>query len=476
MIARGERAGPLVLLRRRLRRRLASGLVGGRRERPGREAHRRHAEPLGDLAGAVAELERPHRVGRRARAACRPSRSAPATRSARSRRRPRRASARAARPCRPAGRSGRARCVISLTEPVPGSTSTTCVGSSGSAEAWVAVIIACPTPAMRAREDPPAAGVELGEDVVEQQERRRRAGSSASASSSDEDGESLLALRAELPQVAVAARDEHVVEVRAEPRRSALDVAGEPRLERSRRRRRRRRTRAGRPAGRARRRAPRTPAPSARASTRRSSTSVAPSAATRSVHGSSAARSERRRAAPAAAPRCAARARRRSPAARRRGPGAARPSTRSKYARRAAGPPLTTASRSGVKTSVESSRRSDSAEGSRAPFSRASFACPCRSVTVASTGDGPRRPATDTRAAVSPKRISWPSWRVRGEKPCVARWSDSSRFVLPTPLRPTTRTTPAASVEVERRVRPVLTERYAIDDQPARRIGMIRYT
>jgi hypothetical protein len=31
-------------------------------------------------------------------------------------------------------------------------------------------------------------------------------------------------------------------------------------------------------------------------------------------------------------------------------------------------------------------------------------------------------------------------------------------------------------VEVERRVRPVLAERYAIDDQPARRIGMIRYT
>jgi hypothetical protein len=30
--------------------------------------------------------------------------------------------------------------------------------------------------------------------------------------------------------------------------------------------------------------------------------------------------------------------------------------------------------------------------------------------------------------------------------------------------------------EVERRVRPVLAKRYALDDQPARRIGMIRYT
>jgi hypothetical protein len=35
---------------------------------------------------------------------------------------------------------------------------------------------------------------------------------------------------------------------------------------------------------------------------------------------------------------------------------------------------------------------------------------------------------------------------------------------------------PFRKVEVERRVRPVLAERYVLDDQPARRIGMIRYT
>jgi hypothetical protein len=35
---------------------------------------------------------------------------------------------------------------------------------------------------------------------------------------------------------------------------------------------------------------------------------------------------------------------------------------------------------------------------------------------------------------------------------------------------------PGREVEVERRIRPIPTERYAIDDQPARRIGMIRYT
>ncbi len=54
-------------------------------------------------------------------------------------------------------------------------------------------------------------------------------------------------------------------------------------------------------------------------------------------------------------------------------------------------------------------------------------------------------PATPTRAPPSRRSGSAaPSWRVRGEKPCVARCSDSSRFVLPTPLRPTTSTTPGA--------------------------------
>ena len=42
--------------------------------------------------------------------------------------------------------------------------------------------------------------------------------------------------------------------------------------------------------------------------------------------------------------------------------------------------------------------------------------------------------------------------RVRGEKPCVPTCSDSSRFVLPTPFRPTTSTIPGCECEVERRV------------------------
>jgi hypothetical protein len=54
------------------------------------------------------------------------------------------------------------------------------------------------------------------------------------------------------------------------------------------------------------------------------------------------------------------------------------------------------------------------------------------------------------RAAASPKRISWASERVRGEKPCVPTCSDSRRFVLPAPFGPTTRTTPGSSASSSR--------------------------
>jgi hypothetical protein len=98
-----------------------------------------------------------------------------------------------------------------------------------------------------------------------------------------------------------------------------------------------------------------------------------------------------------------------------------------------------------VKTSVDSSRRSDSADGSREPFSRASFAWPARSVTEASTGIDARRPAIAVRPAGSPNVISCASCRVRGENPCVATCNDSSKFVFPTPFGPMTRTMPGES-------------------------------
>src|SRR6185295_15632437 len=81
---------------------------------------------------------------------------------------------------------------------------------------------------------PATFGIELREHVVEEQQRR-------DAAPFDEDGclreeqrehrEPLLALRAVAPQVAVAGEDRHVVEMRAEARRAALEVPREARLE-----------------------------------------------------------------------------------------------------------------------------------------------------------------------------------------------------------------------------------------------------
>ena len=175
----------------------------------------------------------------------------------------------------------------------------------------------------------------------------------------------------------------------------------------------------------------------------RASTRARPSVATCSVHGTSASRDEkppatRRR----DALRCAtATAYSVESCAR---AGARRPNARSKYARRTAGPPLTTASRSGVKTSVATSERSCSAARSGAPFSFARLPSPTSTVTSSCTSLSPRRPRNAIRPDLSPKRTSCASVRVRGEKPCVPTCSDSSRFVLPAPFDPTTSTSPGS--------------------------------
>src|SRR5579864_658387 len=121
------------------------------------------------------------------------------------------------------------------------------------------------------------------------------------------------------------------------------------------------------------------------------------------------------------------------------------PSARSKYARRAAGAPLTTPRRSGVKTSVASSPRSRSIGRSGAPFNVATFGDPGSTVTSTPRGAPARRPCTAIREALSPKRTSSRSERARGEKPCVATCSASSRFVLPAPFGPTASTRPGRS-------------------------------
>ena len=150
-------------------------------------------------------------------------------RSARSQGRPPPASGRSARRGRPGGRSARARSEPRQTAD-PGVTSTIWLGSAGSCEAWVVVITVWPSPATDAARTVAAARVELGENVVEQQQRRRRE-QRRLGQEQREHPEPLLALRAEPAQVA-AGRDREVVEVRPEPRRSALDVRIEARLER----------------------------------------------------------------------------------------------------------------------------------------------------------------------------------------------------------------------------------------------------
>ena len=197
-------------------------------------------------------------------------------------------------------------------------------------------------PRRRARRGSACGGVELREHVVEQQQRRDAATAGEHLGLGEQEREHrepLLALRAEAAQLAGRARDHDVVEVRAEPRRAALEVAVEPRCERGRARRlavvgelRRRRARA-------RRRARRTAGPSSSSTSRRAATSSAPSSAACSVHGASAARDGDARgdapqrgvplcdAAPYSAGSCAR-------------AGESRPSARSKYARRAAGAAL----------------------------------------------------------------------------------------------------------------------------------------
>ena len=98
------------------------------------------------------------------------------------------------------------------------------------------MIIVCPIPADALRENLPAAGIELGEDIVEQQQGwcgqqfrfRKQEG---------QHRKTLLALRPELAQITIAARDHNVVEVWADSRRTALEIACEPLLQRLPRRR-----------------------------------------------------------------------------------------------------------------------------------------------------------------------------------------------------------------------------------------------
>ena len=367
----------------------------------------------------------------------------------------------------PAGRGGRAPRLTSSPSGSTASPPTQLRPARPAAPSVVAVMIAWPMPATRA---PGSAGgrVELREHVVEQEQRRarrrraappRRAGATSTASRCSP-------CEPKLRRSRVAAGDDHVVEMRAEAGDAALEVTrrAAPRAPRQSAARRRSAARLRQPelAG-----TLREPRREQRERLRRASTSDGTECGDllgprlqRVCAGTAELHAAKRRVALRHAPPIVLRQRR---ASGRR----AAPSTRSKYARRAAGPPLTTARRSGVKTSVATSRRSDSADGSSAPFSRASFAWPARSVSVTSSGELPRVPVRRRARRRSPKRINWASCRVRGEKPWVATCSDSSRFVLPTPFGRRRARGPARA-QLERRVRAVVAERDPSDDQATR--------
>ena len=116
----------------------------------------------------------------------------------------------------------------------PGVTRKSCAGASGSASEPVAVTIVCPIGADSLTQRAAAALVELRERVVEEQERRHAAALADQLGLGEEQrehGEPLLALRAERAEVAVAAPDRDLVQVRAGAGRAPLEVAGEPLLE-----------------------------------------------------------------------------------------------------------------------------------------------------------------------------------------------------------------------------------------------------
>ena len=291
------------------------GLVVGLRQRSGSEpdaAARRARSAIS--AAPLAELERPDRVGRVHVHACRPARCAPATRCARSPS-PTAAGQRSSE-LGHAGLRAEARELGAdlVYRADPGSTSTTCAGSTGSADACVAVIIVCPMPAMRSASTLPAAEVELREHVVEQQERRRRAAApprraaararrgAARPASRTGAGRGRRSRRARRRGAARARSCRARCRARGAPRAprrvGGSRVVAEPRVRQA--------ELAGALGERRRERVERRAA---------RSTSAAPSAATRSVHGSSASRGRESRAARGAARRSAARAPRGSPAA-----------------------------------------------------------------------------------------------------------------------------------------------------------------
>ena len=123
---------------------------------------------------------------------------------------------------------------------VPGSTMSSWSGSAGKHRRVGGGDQRLPGAGDARGEDAAAGRIELREHVVEQQQRRHACALRDQLRLREEQREHrepLLALRAEAAQLARAGDDDHVVEVRAERRRAAVEVAVESLLELRRRRR-----------------------------------------------------------------------------------------------------------------------------------------------------------------------------------------------------------------------------------------------
>ena len=319
---------------------------------------------------------------------------------------------------------------------------------TGRADAPVAVISVWPGPASRSASAARLPLVELGEDVVEQEKRRRGATLGQERRFGEdqrEHGEALLALRAEAAQVTVVRRGSRRRPGAARDRsfRGRDRRRGAPRALRP---------SAGRPRSAAHR-------PGGPSSTARSANSGASSAiASRRASTSSRAQlcdplgprrdGVSRRGADRDAPERGVPLRHgRAVLGRDAGPRRKQPPQRTVEVRAPRGRPALDHDEAVRREDERRRPRSGAARprAAAAPFSRAFFASPGRSVTSISSFEPPRSPASSIRAASAPKRTSWASLRLRGEKPCVPTWSASSRFVLPAPFRPTASTSPGDS-------------------------------
>ena len=122
--------------------------------------------------------------------------------------------------------------------------------------------------------------------------------------------------------------------------------------------------------------------------------------------------------------------------------GKSRASTRSKYARRTTGEPLTIDEPVGR----EHERRHLSAQllggPQRGAVHLAFFPPVAEASRRAPPASVPARPAARSGPHPRPRRITSASLRVRGENPCEPTCTASSRFVFPTPFGPTIRTRP----------------------------------